>query len=157
MSGNKPTLFVRVGTMFSRNAALVDVPAKPVMTVLAGLLSLSTSVKVAVRVPAATGAKLIEIEHACPDASEKFGSVHEAGCSTNSVGLAPVSDSAVTFSVAPPVFVTAKDEFVGVPTTVGSMNGPVNTAYGPVETLPTSESVFGVLGAFVATETVAVR
>jgi hypothetical protein len=96
-------------------------------------------------------------EHACPEVSEKLGKLHEADCSAKSPGFAPVSGSAVTFSVAPPVFVMENDELVGVPTVVGSKNGPVNTAYGPVETFPTSDSVFGVFGAFVATVTVAVR
>ena len=153
-------------TVVSENPGLPKIPdwicgpplAAPTPTSVAeaGVVSLSASVTVAVRVPGAAGVNPRFTKQVACGASVKAGPQLPA-LMTNSDALGPVTLNPVTFSVPPPVFFTNMSVFKVSPTVVASRAGIVRTANGPVDTVPVSASTCGELGAVLGTVSVAVR
>src|SRR5579863_5744274 len=75
---------------------------------------------------------------------------------TKSPGFAPLALAPVTFNNEPPVLVTINDVLRVCPTVVGVTAGAEKTAMGAFETVPTRLRVWGLFGALVGTDTVAV-
>src|ERR1700722_11335158 len=156
-SGNNTAPLAGSGVSMISNAELVGSLANAESVTDAGVLSLSVSDTVAVRGPCAVGEKAIPTLQTCPMVSEKEGRPQVSCCREKSPALGPVIEMLVAFKVAPPVLVMLIEVLVVLPTLIGMKFGLVNTAYGPVDTVPENVTVWGELGALVATLTDAVR
>ena len=106
----------------------------------AGVISLSTSVTVAVRFPGAEGLKARLAKQLVCGPSVKAGPQLPM-LITKSEAFAPVTLIAVTFSVPPPVFFTNSSLLKVCPTVVACSVPVVSTANGPVATVPVNARV----------------